>query len=163
MNNNNAKTLIHHLEQEINWIEALNLLLSEERDVLSESQFDQLEPLADKKQALSTLLEESAKHRSELLAEINKSASPSESLHSFLKNCTTEEANRINKLNELLVERLSTCRELNAINGQIITSNIHTRQQIVSILSGNNADSISVYTATGNLKSSSDTNHHQKA
>ncbi|NYQ97047.1 flagellar protein FlgN, partial [Escherichia coli] len=68
-NNNKAKTLITQLEQEINWVEELNTLLSEEKEILATSQFNQLETLAEKKQELSTKLEASAKQRVDLIKE----------------------------------------------------------------------------------------------
>lgn len=162
-NNNNAKTLVGYLEQEINWIEALNALLAEERTILETSQFEQLAPLADKKQELSSKLEESAKQRMELIHHSDTSPSSAVSLSEFLQGCTYAEAVEINQLHEKLVINLATCRDLNTINGQVISSNLHTRQQIVNVLSGNNTEAVSVYTANGNLKSSNDNNHHQEA
>lgn len=164
MNNyNNAKSLVSHLEQEINWIEALNVLLSEEKTILATRQFDQLDVLAEKKQNLSTQLEASAKQRIDLINGSGINSSPSAALQEFLKNCSVEETHQINKLNNKLAEQLGICRDLNTINGQVIANNIHTRQQIVSALSGNQNESISVYTSNGDLKSSTDTNHHQEA
>lgn len=163
-NNNKAQMMVNFLEQEINWIEKLNTLLSEEKIVLATRQFDQLEDLANQKQELSAKLEESARQRTTLINLSNAtSENPGLSLKEFLRNCSPDEANLINKLNNALVERLTMCRELNTVNGQVIANNIHTRQQIVNALSGNNADAMSVYTANGNLKSTTETKHHQEA
>ncbi|WP_298622940.1 flagella synthesis protein FlgN [uncultured Legionella sp.] len=162
-NNNNAKTLIDHLEQEINWIEHLNVLLSEERTVLETRQFDQLDVLAEKKQNLSVQLEASAKQRMALINGSNVDLAPGIALQEFLKDCPANDTQQINILNNKLAEQLSICRDLNTINGQVIANNIHTRQQIVNTLSGNKTESMSVYTSNGDLKSSTDTNHHQKA
>ncbi|KTD62832.1 flagella synthesis protein FlgN [Legionella shakespearei] len=162
-NNNNAKTLAGYLEQEINWVEALNTLLAEERTILEASQFEQLEPLADKKHELSSKLEESARQRMELIHHSDTNTSSAVSLNEFLQGCSNSEAIHINQLHEKLVTSLATCRSLNTINGQVIASNLHTRQQIVNALSGNNAEAVSVYTANGNLKSSNDNSHHQEA
>ncbi|BCA95937.1 flagellar biosynthesis protein [Legionella antarctica] len=159
--NNNIKTLASHLEQEINWVENLNILLSEEKTILATRQFDSLEELANKKQLLSDKIEESAKQRVDLISNSNNDASLS--LKEFLINCSSEEADRLTKLNHKLAELLTTCRELNNVNGQVIVTNIHTRQEIVNALSGNKVNGVSVYTATGNLKSSPDNNHHQEA
>ncbi len=159
--NNNIKTLVSYLEQEINWIEELNILLSEEKMVLSNRQFDTLEELANKKQMLSDKIEESAKQRVDLISNSNNNASLS--LKEFLINCSSEETDHLNKLNNKLAELLTTCRDLNNVNGQVIVTNIQTRQQIVNALSGNTVDAVSVYTATGNLKSSPDNHHHQEA
>ena len=163
MNNNNLNILAKHLEQEINWVEELNNLLSEEKTMLATSQFNLLEEIANKKQVLSTKIEESAKHRVDLISNSDSTKEAALSLKEFLKNCSAEEADQIDKLNHILFEKLSNCRELNSVNGQVIASNMNTRQQIVNILSGNNTDAVSVYTSTGNLKSSPDTKHHQEA
>lgn len=156
-NNNNAKALVSHLEQEINWIEALNLILSEEKTTLASRQFDQLEELANKKQELSNKLEESAKQR---LTIVNHSVTGEKE---FLKNFSTEEAKQISRLNIKLAEKLTYCRELNTVNGQVIANNIHTRQEIVNALSGNKADAVNVYTSNGTITSKNDNNHHQEA
>lgn len=104
-NNNKAKTLITQLEQEINWVEELNTLLSEEKEILSTSQFNQLETLAEKKQELSTKLEASAKQRVDLIKESNPVDKPHGLLLSdFLKNCATEDGIQINHLNNTLAE-----------------------------------------------------------
>ncbi len=162
-NNNNAKTLISHLEQEINWIEKLNVLLSEEKNVLVTRQFDQLDVLAEKKQNLSTQLEESAKNRMTLINGSGINIPASAALQDFVKNCSADDVSQINKLNVQLAERLTICRDLNTINGQVIANNIHTRQQIVNALAGNNNDAISVYNSNGDVKSSADKNHYHKA
>lgn len=161
--NNRIEILAQHLEQEISWIEQLNLLLTEEKEILTTRQFTLLEEMASKKQLLSEQIEESAKQRVDLINSSSNNKELELSLKEFLKNSTKEETDLINRLNSLLFERLSACRELNAVNGQVIASNIHTRQQIANALAGNTTEAVSVYTATGNLKSSSGNNHHQEA
>lgn len=150
------------MEQEISWIEELNHLLAEEKMILSTRQFDALADLASKKEVLSSQIEVSAKQRVEL---INQSSESKEvlSLKEFLKDCNAEESNLINRLNSKLLETLTTCRELNNVNGQVIVSNIHIRQQIAQALAGNKNDAVSVYTSTGNIKSSGENSHHQEA
>lgn len=162
-NNNNIRTLANHLEQEIKWVEQLNLLLSEEKIVLTTRQFDALDELANKKQALSNQIEESAKQRVELIKNTNQESEGTASLKEYLKSCSTEENALISNLNNKLAEILTVCKDLNSVNGQVISSNIHTRQQIVKALSGNNGDAVSVYTATGNIHSTADHNHHEEA
>ncbi len=161
--NNNIKTLANHLEQEIKWVEQLNLLLSEEKMVLTARQFDALEELANKKQTLSNQIEESAKQRVALIKNSGHETEEIASLKEYLKSCTPEENTLISNLNNKLAETLTVCKDLNSVNGQVIASNIHARQQIVKALSGNNGDAVSVYTATGNLHSSAEHNHHEEA
>lgn len=84
-------------------------------------------------------------------------------LTAFLKECTVEETNQINQLNTKLAELLTLCRELNAVNGQIIANNLYVRQEIVNTLSGNPANAISVYTSNGDIQSTKENTHHQEA
>lgn len=162
--NNLAQAFIQCLEQEITWIKELNGLLSEEKDALATRKFEQLEQLADKKQILSQKLEESSKERVMVLA-APQGEQLSTYLQDFLKKCAKSETDTINKLNIELAEQLILCRELNTVNGQVIATNINSRQEVVKILSGNQTGDVKVYTATGDLSSSSgaDSTHHQKA
>lgn len=162
-NNNNLKALMTHLDQEIQWVEAINLILTDEKEVLASRQFTHLEALAEKKSVLSDQLEESAKQRMVLIGHSNNEASAALALQAFLQPCTEEEAKKINSLNNQLAEKLTLCRELNTVNGQVIASNLHARQEIVNALSGNQVDAVSVYTANGNINTASDNNHHQEA
>lgn len=163
MNNNKIKELVSLLEQEINWVDVLNLLLADERQALETIDVDKLEDLATKKQELSTFLEESAKQRMDLFNVANPDAPVNSTLDKFLESSSVTERNHINTLNNKLAALLVQCRELNIINGQVIATQIHSRQQIVSILSGNNTDAVGVYTATGTMQAPCEHIHHQKA
>ncbi|CAM2789179.1 flagella synthesis protein FlgN [Legionella steigerwaltii] len=160
---NKISILRNHLEQEINWIESLNSLLAEEKEILSSRQFNKLEEFANKKQELSDKLEESARQRMQLINHNNPNETISLALSEFLKDCSIDEATLINQLNTKLAETLARCRELNAVNGQIIANNLYIRQEIVNTLSGNKTDAISVYTSNGNIQSSQENTHHQEA
>jgi flagella synthesis protein FlgN len=163
-NNNDVQVLANHLKQEIEWIKELNDTLAIEKQVLATRQFDKLEALADTKQKLSNNLEISSKDRMKLIGD-PETQSPSAFLQQFLKECSPQETSLINKLNKELSEELMKCRELNTVNGQVIATNIHTREEIVNILSGNKGKDVSVYTATGNIKSTKkgDGGHHREA
>lgn len=162
-NNNNVKQLAHHLEQEINWVEQLNALLVDEKSVLTNSQFIELEELANKKQDLSDKLEASARQRLELIQNSGINPEGNHSLQEFLKHSKGEEVQHVKNLNNQLAECLALCRELNSVNGQVISNNLHTRQQIVNVLSGKTADAVNIYNATGNVMTNNDNNHHQEA
>ncbi len=157
------KALCSHLEEEINWIESLNSLLVEEKEILTSREFNRLEEFANKKQELSNKLEESAKQRMQLINHANSTQPMNLLLTEFLKDSSVEEANQINQLNTKLAELLTRCRELNAVNGQIIANNLYVRQEIVKTLSGNQANALSVYTSNGDIESTKENAHHQKA
>lgn len=166
MTQSNASLLTQLLQQEINYIEQLVKLLSEEKQALIGRQFENLEGIAVQKQTISGELEQCTNQRIQLLGIDPQHKQPKEALNSFLAECTKQEGEQISMLNQKLMEALVVCRELNAVNGQVITSNINTRQEILNELTGQSPqDPTSVYTSTGNIKSSGDssTTNHQKA
>ena len=152
------------LQQEINWLDELITVLSEEKKALIERQFEMLENLANQKEVLSSSLEQSARERVELL-EITLDNNDSKSaLKTLLSTCPAEEAKQITELNNQLAEKILKCRELNTVNGQVITTNLNTRQEIFNSISGqNSSEAINVYTASGNVKSSVESSRHQEA
>ncbi|KTD08089.1 flagella synthesis protein FlgN [Legionella jamestowniensis] len=156
--------LIQTLEQEIKLVEQLIAILEEEKNALIARQFDLLEILAEKKQAIANQLEQTTQIRTDLLELNLQIKSAKQTLEDFLLQSSTQEAQHIKALNEKLAENLIRCRELNAINGQVITSNMYTRQEIINTITGQTPDNTtSVYTASGGVKSSNDSNSHQKA
>lgn len=162
--NNDVYTLTTYLKQEIAWVKELNAALEEEKQALTKREFNKLEDLANKKQNLSNKLENGSKERMNLIGD-PQTQSPSAFLKEFLKQCSANDANLINALNTELADQLVICRNLNTVNGQVIATNISTSQEIVNILSGNKVKDVSVYTATGDIKSSTkgEGGHHQKA
>jgi flagellar biosynthesis protein FlgN len=158
-NNNNTQSYIAHLEQEIKWVDQLNKLLADEKSFLATRQFNQLEAIAIQKEELSNQLEDSARQRMTIVNQTSASSSISD----FTKNLHQTDGSRIKQLNETLAEKLVLCRELNMVNGQVITHNLYTRQEIVNALSGNHPNAAGVYTATGNVKGTSNTSHHEEA
>lgn len=162
-NLNEIKELASHLAKEINWVEQLNDLLSEEKNILTTRQFSQLDELAVKKQALSNQLEDSSKQRKALIENASSNNPQVTSFNELLQTSTTIEFNQINELSIKLAQALTHCRELNTINGQVIASNIYNRQEIINIISGNQTEVGSIYTANGSMSSSNKTNHHQEA
>lgn len=163
-NNDNVSQLITFMQQEIQWISELNALLHQEKTALNESQFDQLEDLANKKQALSEHLDKSTKAKMALLGD-PQAQSPKDSLQEFIKTCSKAQAAQISTLNNELAALLIQCRELNTVNGQVVATNIHIRHEMVSILSGHKPSDVSLYTATGDIKSPThpEASHHKEA
>ncbi|WED44532.1 flagella synthesis protein FlgN [Legionella cardiaca] len=158
--------LMQILQQEVNFIQKLINLLSDEKNALVAREFEELEPIAAKKQELSNQLEQCTKQRVELLGLDPHTQRAKQVFEDFLAQCSTQEAEKISALNKELAEKLILCRELNAVNGQVITSNINTRQEIINTITGQSSDdSTRVYTATGNLKTPLEinSNNHQKA
>lgn len=156
MNTNNSALLATLLQQEIQWVEQLHGLLSNEKNALATRQFSDLDELAQQKQELSEKLEASAAKRASIQGSLA-------SLNEFLKNATSQEAQQLNQLSLKLGETLAACRELNTVNGQVIANNIHSRQEIVNILSGISDTMASVYSSKGTLQTTTKTQYHQNA
>lgn len=156
--------LITLLQQEVNSLEKLIAILSDEKNALIERKFEALEDLANQKETLSATLEQSARERVELLQILLHNNDPKSALQAFLNHCSLEETAQINQLNNQLTEKIMTCRELNSINGQVITTNLNARQEIFNILNGQTGeDAINVYNAAGNVKASTESSRHQEA
>ncbi|WP_028389568.1 flagella synthesis protein FlgN [Legionella fairfieldensis] len=164
MTDQKAAKLTRLLQQEIQWVKELITLLTEEKTALSARQFNNLENLAEQKELLSGKLEQSAKERMELL-EINHHENQAKvALQAFLTHCSAEEVSEINQLNNHLAEELTTCRELNTINGQVISSNLSRRQELITILSGQSSSAaIDIYTAHGDVKKTAESHRHEEA
>lgn len=160
--NNKVAQLAQYIQNEINLVATMNGLLQEEKETLIKREFDLLQELSNKKQELSLQLEENAKLRMNLLG-YNTSNVPNQVLNEFLKDCPDSEVSRIHELNNKLLDQLALCRELNAVNGQVITANISIRQQIIDALSGKLPGDDHVYTATGVVKNTSGATHYEKA
>ncbi|KTC97954.1 flagella synthesis protein FlgN [Legionella erythra] len=152
------------LEQEITHLDSLISLLIREKDILVNRKFEELEDISAQKQALCALMEDSARQRIQVIGAQANAADYKTALGLYLKQLSKDEADEIESLNKTLAEKLTTCREYNTINGQVITTNIITRQEMIGALTGQSATTApNVYTASGNIKPDSDSGHHQKA
>ncbi|KTD64809.1 flagella synthesis protein FlgN [Legionella spiritensis] len=157
------KDFISLLEHEIALADSLIKVLEEEKIALTERQFEQLENLSETKQSLAGQLEDAQKRLMQLVGQTDITRYK-QSLHDFLITCSQECADKINVLNNEFAEKLNLCREINLVNGQVITSNLVTRREIVSALTGQeNAGKPDTYTASGNVKPTAGSIRHQKA
>ena len=52
---------------------------------------------------------------------------------------------------------------LNKVNGQIITSNIHHRKDLIALLEGDKTERVKMYSSTGELADGGGSSHHEKA
>lgn len=154
-----CQSVINYLQQEIDWVKALNDVLLKEKEILETNQLEQLTSIAETKQTLSENLEKSSRQRVALLQinpdnpEQHKSA-----LEAFLNSLQTEQANVIRNLNETLAQQLHTCRERNNINGQVIATNVITRKAVIDSITSEAVgldDNQATYNAKGDVKKNS--------
>jgi flagella synthesis protein FlgN len=157
-----ATAVVNHLKQEIEWIQSLNTLLSQEREFLIAREYHALEAISIEKISLSEQLERSTRERIQLMNPSHINEDPKETIQTFLAGCTNLEAVQINSHNKLLAEKLLICHDLNLVNGQVIATNLHTREELINTLTGRSVDNLNVYTATGNVKSTSGNGHYQE-
>lgn len=150
------------LKQEITLIDSLLHVLAQEKETLITRQFERLETLSTEKQALSKQLEDSTKTRVHALCNSFDPAEYNNHLRDYLEQCSPDQARQIQDLNDQLAERIIRCREYNLINGQVIASNLNTRREIVSLLTGQEQES-KLYNAQGSIKKNGDSSRHQKA
>ena len=164
MNNNKnaAIEIIRLLTQEILWVNELITILSQEKEVLVKREFKMLDGLAHQKQALSKKLEESSNSRVNIMQTI-ESTTQKNVLQQLDEEGSLEEAKEIKQLSIKLADVLVQCRQLNVVNGQVISTNMHASQEIVDILSGKKEKGLDVYTATGDMGSSGKAVHHEEA
>lgn len=161
---NKASELTTLLQQEVNWIGELITILSDEKEALIKNSFASLENLSELKQALADKLEQSAGERVTLLGGETEGPQAQAALQSFLSQCSPDEGEKISQLNKQLAENLIYCRELNMVNGQVIITNLHIRQELFNSLKNQaNIDKASTYTSSGDLKSSNESLRHQEA
>ncbi|MFT4059881.1 MAG: flagellar protein FlgN [Legionella sp.] len=157
MSNDKIKGLCDRLQEEIKWVESLNVLLAEEKTLLETRQFNQkLEDCASQKQDLAQKIENSAKVRMQIINKTDNNQHTSVRLNEFLEDYSPTESTQVTNLHKKLAEVLATCFELNSVNGQVIAHNRYIRQELVNALSGNKASAINIYNAHGTLSSDSD-------
>lgn len=151
------QSIIDYLKQEVEWAKALNDVLLKEKDALEKNKFEQLQSVAEAKQTLSENLENSSRKRLSLM-QINPD-NPKQhkaKLDDFLNTLPTDQASNLRNLIEALAHELTTCREQNNINGQVISTNLSTRKAIIDDLdiSPNKSkdDNQATYDAQGGVK-----------
>ncbi|MFC3907805.1 flagella synthesis protein FlgN [Legionella dresdenensis] len=151
------------LQGEIAMVETMLEILASEKEALISREYEALEKLAKDKEDLSAKLETSCKARIELL-QLGKHGSPQQALQTFLADASQVETDQIRQLNMQLIATLEDCREKNIVNGQVIVSNMNTRQELVNLLSGQSGEAaVNVYTSTGDVKQAPDKGRHEEA
>lgn len=158
------KELCQLLRQEVQLVEALNAVLLQEQAALTHRQFEQLAKYSEKKQELSEKLEASAQMRVSLCSATNDPQSYKQGLSLLLKQCTDAQAQEIHLLNEQLAQKLLDCRSYNQVNGQVISANLNSRQEILHALTNQApAPKYKTYTEGGQIKQNPYSGRHEKA
>ncbi|WP_367607140.1 flagellar export chaperone FlgN [Legionella sp. W05-934-2] len=160
-----CQSIIVYLQQEIEWVSALNDLLLKEKEILEQNQFDQLNTVAEAKKTLSENLEKSSRQRV-ILMQLNPN-NPQQhkaALDTFLQSLPSGQADSIRQLNEKLAHQLQICRERNSINGQVIATNLTTRKAIFDDLTSNatSDENQATYDSQGDVKKNPSSGNYQQ-
>ncbi len=154
------QSLYQNLQHECQLLDDLNQLLMDEKDVLIKNDYEKLEDLSEKKQKLTVAIEKNAESRVTLMKAIEDGKA---TITSLMATMPKEEANALKSLHSSYIEKMTCCDRLNKVNGQIITSNIHHRKDLIALLEGNKVEKVNMYSSTGELADGSGSSHHEKA
>jgi flagellar biosynthesis protein FlgN len=144
--------LLQVLEADIDLIDALVQVLEEEKQALSERKFESLEHIALNKNTLMQQIDLNFQNRITVLKKYSDDAdSDYQSLLSnYLNSIESGQSELLATLNNSLEEKLAICRDINAVNGQVISVNLNNRQQILDIVAGRNDQE--TYSASGKIQ-----------
>lgn len=152
------------LESDHRLLDELLETLARETESLKKRKFEHLETVSQKKNELMAKLEQNFNRRMEILkpcAPSEQEQDPERLLAHLLDQLTSTQAHLVRQKNQQLEAKLSQCRHINGVNGQVIAVNLSNHQAVSRILSGQNR-SADTYTATGRLNSNQHSNRHQK-
>ncbi|MBR7798791.1 flagella synthesis protein FlgN [Undibacterium fentianense] len=146
----NASQLKQIIEQEVQVMQSLSLLLSEEQQVLVNNESEKLELITPNKNQLLTQIVELEKSRSHAM---NQLGLPNDAKGMQALFSGDADAKALQSLWQTLIQISSTAQEQNKTNGLLINRQINKNQATLSILqSGNNHQAGSMYGADGQSK-----------
>ena len=160
-----CQTVVASLQQEVEWVKALNDVLLKEKEALEHNQFEQLTTFAETKKTLSENLEKSTKNRLEhMQIDPNNPTAHKEAFQKFLHSLPQEQASTIQQLNAALSEQLKLCGERNTVNGQVIATNFVARKALVENLTSNadKDENQATYDSQGDVKKNPRSGNYQE-
>jgi flagella synthesis protein FlgN len=148
------------IESDLADVESLIALLEREKAILSERQFEELPTLVEQKQSKMKCLEENFKRRVDYLTNSHDGDTYLECLNSYINTLAPEQREPIIQLNQQLEQALAKCRDLNTINGQVISVNLNNHAQLMNIIQGKPTQA--TYDAKGNIQRQAQQTKHQE-
>ncbi len=138
-----------HLNQEIEAARELTDILQEEQNHLLSTSIEDLEPLVAKKAALVAQLTQYTRNRHECLKKAGFDANLA-GMNAWIESSKDQaDTNQIEKNWSELVSLTQSAKELNRLNGMLISSHMARNQQALSILHGNNQPNAGMYGPDG--------------
>jgi|GEM_PF-119465 len=138
-----------YLNQEIGAARELTDVLQEEQNHLLSASIDELEPLVAKKASLVAQLTQYTQRRHDYLKNAGYETTLA-GMGTWIENSKDQPGNiNIEKNWSELVSLSQSARELNRLNGMLISSHMVRNQQALSILHGNNQPNAGMYGPDG--------------
>lgn len=153
--------LLALISADTNLIDDLLGVLNVETESLKKREFQHLDSLSKQKSQISQQLEQNFAKRRQLLQQFGTSDDPLELTQILIKQLSAEQAKKIAQSNQQLEAKLSQCRHMNVVNGQVIAVNLASHQQVNNLLSGNKGPA-NTYSASGQIQAVSNSNRHQE-
>lgn len=153
--------LISLMEKEIDQAAALNSALQLEKDILSNKDFDGLEIVTAKKQALVDALNALDAERQQLLHESGYN-SDSAGIEDFIHALPPPYRQRLEGLWRRLLDTVGSCKQQNLVNGSILGMSMRHCAQALAVLCGQDPRD-AVYDPRGNAAANSKRQRYVKA
>lgn len=154
-------TIIETLSRDQQDTQRLIDILDKETHCLRKRTFDSLTVISHEKSQLIKTIETNNQSRQRLLQTITTELNPVEQLKQFIARCSTQQAQRVRKLNQNLEKNLSHCRNKNAVNGQVIAVSLKNNRELLNILTGKAQDD-KLYDASGRVSSNAAVNNYKE-
>lgn len=153
--------LVSLMEREIDQASALNTALQLEKDILSNKDFDGLEIVTSKKQALIDALNALDAERQQLLHESGYGAD-SAGVEDFIHTLQGARRQRLEGLWRRLLDTVAACKQQNLVNGSIIGMSMRHCAQALAVLCGQDPRD-AVYDPRGNAAANTQRQRYVKA
>lgn len=141
--------MISYLNKEVVAAHELIDILQEEQNHLLSASIDELEPLVAQKAALVAQLTQHTRGRHECLKKAGFEANLA-GMNAWIENCKDQpDTIRIEKNWGELVSLTQSAKELNRLNGMLISSHMVRNQQALTILHGNSQPNAGMYGPDG--------------
>jgi flagella synthesis protein FlgN len=149
------------LEQEIEHATALNTALQLEKDILGNKDFEALEVVTVKKQAVIDALNALDAERSRLLHECGFTADNA-GTETYIHAQAGPQGQQLERLWRRLLDIISSCRQQNLVNGSIIGMSMRHCAQALAVLRGQDPTD-ALYDSRGNAASANQRQRYVKA
>jgi len=148
------------LSQTGDLLDQLDHLLDEEQILLRKRQYNDLVQMAERKQGVIQLLNNTHQEREKLLKQL-KLKHNQDGLREFIENYARHPES-VRDLWAATQDKLQSCRHKNTVNGTVISINLQNNQHLLQLLQGKDSNQ-ELYNSQGHMKSANAQKGHVKA